>query len=83
MSKQKQVQRSLNTFFRGKQDQESNTTPTMPAAAPIKETRKFQESWKEKYKWLHVGEKENKMFCAFTGNFQMGKTYIFLEDCNK
>ena len=50
MSKQKQVQRSLNTFFRGKQDQESNTTPTMPAAAPIKETRKFQESWKEKYK---------------------------------
>ena len=43
----------------------------MPAAAPIKETRKFQESWKEKYKWLHFDEKENKMFHAFTGNFQM------------
>ena len=53
MSKRKQVQSSLNTFFGGKQD---NTTPTTPAAAPIKETRKFQESWKEKYKWLHFDE---------------------------
>ena len=55
-SKRKQVQSSLNTFFGGKQDRESNTTPTTPAAAPIKETRKFQESWKEKYKWLYFDE---------------------------
>ena len=73
MSKQKQVQSSLNTFLGGKQDRESNTKPTTPAAAPIKETRKFQKSWKEKYKWLHFDEKENKMFCAFAGNFQMEK----------
>ena len=73
MSKRKQVQSSLNTFFRGKQDHESNMTPTMPTAAPIEETRKFQESWKEKYKWLHCDEKQNKMFCAFAGNFQMEK----------
>ena len=73
MSKRKQVQSSLNTFFGGKQDRGSNTTPTMPAVAPIKETRKFQESWKEKYKWLHFDEKENKMFRAFAGNFQMEK----------
>ena len=32
MSKRKQVQSSLNTFFGGKQDRESNTTPTAPAA---------------------------------------------------
>ena len=51
----------------------SNTTPTMPAAAPIKETWKFQESWKEKYKWLHFDEYKNKMFCVFAGNFQMEK----------
>ena len=83
MSKRKQVQSSLNTFFGGKQDRESNTTPTTPAAAPIKETRKFQKSWKEKYKWLHFDEKENKMFCAIAGNFQMEKTCIILEDWNK
>ena len=50
MSKRKQVQSSLNTLFGGKQDRESSTTPTTPAAALIKETSKFQESWKEKYK---------------------------------
>ena len=33
----------LNTFFGRKQAQERNTTPTTPAAAPIK----FQEWWKE------------------------------------
>ena len=33
MSKQKQVQTSLNTFFGGKRDRESNMTPTMPAPA--------------------------------------------------
>lgn len=73
MSKRKQVQSSLSTFFGGKQDQESNTTPTTPAAAPIKKTRKFQESWKERYKWLHFDEKENKMFCAFCREFPNGK----------
>ena len=52
MSKRKQVQSLLNTFIgeKHKQDRESNTTPTMPAAAPIKKTRKFQESWQERYK---------------------------------
>ena len=48
MSKRKQIQSLLNTFFRGKQEQESNTTPTTPAAARIKKTRKFQELWKER-----------------------------------
>ena len=47
MSKRKQVQSSLNSLFGGKQEQEINTTPTMPAEAPNKRTRKFQESWKE------------------------------------
>jgi len=42
MSKRKQVQSSLSTFFGGKQDRESNTTPTTPAAAPIKKTQKLQ-----------------------------------------
>ena len=32
MSKRKQVQSLLNTFFGEKQDRESNTTPTTPAA---------------------------------------------------
>ena len=32
VSERKQVQSSLNTFFGGKQDRESNTTPTAPAA---------------------------------------------------
>ena len=50
MSKRKQVQCSLSSFFGGKQNQESNTTPAPPAATPIKKTRKFQESWKEKYR---------------------------------
>ena len=71
MSKRKQVQSSLNSFFGRKQDQEINTTPATPAAAPTKKTRKFQESWKERYKWLQFDEKENKMFA---GNFQMEKT---------
>ena len=49
-------------------------------AAPIKETLKFQESWKEKYKWRHFDEKENKMFCAFAGNFQLDKKHaLFLQ----
>ena len=43
MSKRKQIQ-----CFRGKQEQERNTTPTTPATAPIKKTRKFQELWKER-----------------------------------
>ena len=75
MSKQKQVQSSLNTFFGGKQDRESNTTPTCatPTSTPIKKTRKFQESWKERYKWLHFDEKENKMFCTFCREFPNGK----------
>ena len=41
MSKRKQVQSSLNTFFGWKQDRESNTTPTTPAAAPITKTWKL------------------------------------------
>ena len=52
-------------------------------AALIKETRKFQESWKEKYKWLHFDENENKMFCTFAGSFQMEKTRVILADSNK
>ena len=73
MSKRKQVQCSLSSFFGGKQNQESNTTPAPPAATPIKKTRKFQESWKEKYRWLHFDEKENKMFCEFCREFPNGK----------
>lgn len=48
MSRRKQVPTSLNTFLGGKQDRESNMTPTVPATALIKKTRKFQESWKER-----------------------------------
>jgi len=73
MSKRKQVQSSLNSFFGGKQDQEINTTPATPVAAPTKKTRKFQESWKERYKWLQFDEKENKMFCEFCREFPNGK----------
>jgi len=73
MSKRKQVQSSLNSFFGGKQDQEINTTPAMSAAAPTKKTRKFQESWKERYKWLQFDEKENKMFCVVCREFPNGK----------
>jgi len=61
ISKRKQVQSSLNSFFGGKQDQEINMTPVTPAAAPTKKTRKFQELWKERYKWLQIDEKENKI----------------------
>lgn len=73
MSKRKKVQCSLSSFFGGKQNQESNTTPAPPAATPIKKTRKFQESWIEKYRWLHFDEKENKMFCEFCREFPNGK----------
>jgi len=60
MSKRKQVQSSLNSFFGGKQDQEINVTLATPAAAPTKKTRKFQELWKERYKWLQIDEKKTK-----------------------
>ena len=61
MSKRQQVQSSLNTFFGGKQDWESNTTPTTPAVAPIKETRIVERKvqmaplwWKRKQNVLRV-----------------------------
>ena len=73
MSKRKQVQSSLNSFFGGKQDQEINTTPATPTAAPTKITRKFQESWKERYKWLQFDEKENKVFCVVCRESPNGK----------
>ena len=34
-----------------------------------KKTPKFQEAWKDKYKWLRFDEKENKMFCEFCREF--------------
>ena len=69
MSKRKQVQGSLYSFFGGKQshDKEINTTSETPA--PNKKTCKFQESWKDKYKWLRFGGKENKIFCEFCREF--------------
>ena len=51
MSKRKQMQGLLYSFFGGKQssdDKKINTTSETPA--PTKKTRKFQESWKDKYK---------------------------------
>jgi len=47
MSKRKQVQSSLNSFFGGKQDQEINMTPATPAAAPTKKPRKFRNCGKK------------------------------------
>ena len=61
MSKRKQLQSLLNTFFRGKQERESNTTPTTPAAAPIKKTREFQELWKERLNFGIPGH----LICVF------------------
>ena len=61
MSKRKQIQSLLNTFFRGKQERESNTTPTTPAAAPIKKTRKFQELWEERLNFRIPGH----LICIF------------------
>ena len=55
MSKRKQVQGSLYSFFGGKQssdDKEINTTSETPAPAKKTCKLKFQESWKDKYKWL-------------------------------
>ena len=66
MSKRKEVQGSLYAFFGGKQsphDKETNTTSETPA--PNKKTCKFQETSKDKYKWLRFGGKENKIFCEF------------------
>lgn len=88
MSKRKQVQNSLNSFFGGKQDQQINTTPTMPTEAATKRTWKFQESWKERYKWLQFDEKENKMFRKFCREFANGKNVqyfltIFPDNRNK
>ena len=74
MSKRKQVQGSLYSFFGGKQsshDKEINTTSETPA--PKKNTCKFQESWKDKYKWLRFGRKENKIFCEFWREFLNSK----------
>ena len=34
-----------------------------------KKTCKFQESWKDKYKWLRFGGKENKILCEFFREF--------------
>ena len=64
MSKQKQVQGSLYSFFGGKQssdDKEINTISETPAPNK-KKTCKFQESWKDKYKWL-----------SFVENFRIAK----------
>ena len=81
--KRKQVYNSLNTLFGGKQDRESNTTPTTPAllhaiAASIKETQKLQELWREKYKWLHFDEKENKCFARLQLISKWKKHALFL-----
>ena len=52
MSKRKQVQSSLNTFFGGKQDRETYNDTYMYNACCSSDqgNMKFQESWKEKYK---------------------------------
>ena len=46
-----------------KDDKEINKTSETPAQT--KKTRKLQELWKDKYKWLRFEGKENKMFCGF------------------
>ena len=71
MSKQKQVQGSLYSFFGGKQssdDKEINTASE--THAPTKITRKFQEAWKDKYKmkWLRFDGKEIKCSASFVEN---------------
>ena len=38
-----------------------------------KKTRKFQASWKDKYKWLEYDDKENKMFCGYCREFRNSK----------
>ena len=48
-------------FFGGKQERESNTTPTTPAAALIKKTRKFQELCKERLSFRIPG----RIICVF------------------
>ena len=61
MSKRKQVQGSLYSYFGGKQspdDKEINKTSETPA--PNKKTRRLQELWKDKYRvpvahWLNIG----------------------------
>lgn len=68
------MQGSLYSYFGGKQssdDKEINTTSETPA--PNKKTRKFQESRKDKYKWLRFDGKENKMFCGFCKEFPNSK----------
>ena len=60
------MQGSLHSYFGGKQspdDKEINKTSETPA--PNKKTRRLQELWKDKYKWLRFEGKENKMFCEF------------------
>ncbi len=60
-------------FLCGKQDQEINATPSIPAAVPTKRTWKFRKSWEARYKWLHFDGKQNKMFCKFCMKFSNGK----------
>ena len=70
MSKWKQVQGSLYSFFGGKQsscNKEINRGSETPALT--KKTRKYREAWKDKYKWLRLDGKEIKMFCVFCREF--------------
>ena len=70
MSKRQQLQGSVYSFFGRKQSsdvKEINTASETPA--PAKKTPKFQEAWKDKYKWLRFDGKENKMFCEFCREF--------------
>ena len=76
MSKRKQVQSSLNTFFGAKQDRESNMTPTTPAAAPITKTRSFRNRGKKGTNGYTLIKKKTKCFARFAGNFQIEKTRI-------
>ena len=60
--KRKQVQGPLYSFFGGKQssgDKEINTASETTAST--KTTPKYQETWKDKYKWLRFDGKENKI----------------------
>ena len=79
MSKQKQVQGSLYSFFGGKQssdDKEINLASETPA--PTKKTRKFQEAWKDKYKMkrLRFDGKEIKCSASFVENSWKGNNAI-------
>ena len=72
MANRKQSQQSLHLFFGGKRPNTDTeeVSDEQPRPSQQKKTRKFQPSWKAKYKWLEFDENENKMFCAYCREFQ-------------